>query len=164
MKAIRPAVTATTESDDGNIRPARADDDAAILALEALFPGDRMSARSVRRFLSSPRARVWIAELGGAIVGNCICLSRADSRTARIYSLVVAPEARGRRLAERLVIAAEGQAGKSGLHAMALEVRADNAAARALYAKLGYFEAATLPGFYEDGADGLRLVKTLLPP
>ncbi|MBI3171593.1 MAG: hypothetical protein HYZ32_03255, partial [Hydrocarboniphaga effusa] len=36
------------------IRPGRAADAAAILALEAAFPTDRMSARSVRRFLSVP--------------------------------------------------------------------------------------------------------------
>ena len=38
-----------------------------------------------------------------------------------------------------------------------LEVRVDNPAARGLYAKLGYVEDAVLPGYYDDGTDGLRL-------
>lgn len=145
----------------GRVRRARADDAAAILTLEELFPSDRMSMRSVHRFLRAPNAHAWVAELDGAVVGNLILLTRRNSATARVYSLVVAPPARGRRFAERLVGAAEKGARASGVHAISLEVRADNPAARSLYAKLGYAEAARLPGYYDDGADGLRLRKML---
>jgi len=75
--------------------------------------------------------------------------------------VVVAPAARGRGLARRLVAVAEAQARRLGSDAVALEVRADNRAARALYARLGYVEVARLPEYYEDGAAGLRLVKRL---
>jgi ribosomal-protein-alanine N-acetyltransferase len=53
------------------------------------------------------------------------------------------------------------EAAKMGLLRVRLEVRADNAAARALYAKLGFAESGQLPGYYEDGADGLRLTLDL---
>lgn len=151
------------EKAPGLIRRARPADAAAILALEAIFPSDRMTIRSIRRFLRVPSASVWIAERDGTVVGNLIWLRRAGSRAARIYSVVVAPEARGLKLAQRLIAAMEQEATRAGCATATLEVRADNAAARSLYARLGYAETRTLPGYYDDGADGLRLEKALLP-
>lgn len=156
--AIRSAATAAS---GGSIRKARLEDAAAILRLEDQFPTDRMSLRSVRRFLRVPSAQVWVAEREGAVVGALIWLSRRNGRAARIYSVVIAPEARGLGLAQQLVTAMETEARAFGRETATLEVRADNAAARALYAKLGYELRAELPGYYEDGADGLRLVKAL---
>ena len=146
---------------EGLIRKAQPRDAPAIFALEDHFPTDRMTMRSVRRFLAATNSHVWIAELDGAVVGTLIWLSRKDSRAGRIYSVVVAPEARGRRFAQRLVAAMESEAAAEGRSMATLEVRADNHAARALYRKLGYIEARPLPGFYEDGGDGLKLVKPL---
>ena len=144
------------------IRPGQPSDAAAILALEALFPGDRMSARSVRRFLRVPTAQVLVAEGDdGSVLGNLIWLRRRGSRRARIYSVVVAPQARGLGLGRRLVETMQRQALAAGCDTATLEVRADNAAARALYAALGYREDAALPGYYEDGGDGLRLARGL---
>jgi ribosomal-protein-alanine N-acetyltransferase len=147
----------------GVIRAGRLADADAILALEALFPTDRMARRTVRRFLSVPTAGVLVAEDGaGALVGNLVWLRRAGSGAGRIYSLVVAPAARGQRWGERLVSAMEDAARAAGCDRATLEVRADNGAARTLYARLGYRQAQALPGYYEDGADGLRLVKRLV--
>lgn len=148
-------------NEQGRVRQAQHRDDAAILTLEELFPSDRMTLRSVRHFLKSPSARTWVAELDGAVVGNLILLTRRNSHVARIYSVVVAPQARGRRFAERMVRAAEAEALRLKLRQIKLEVRVDNAAARALYAKLGYVESESLPQYYEDDADGLRLCHTL---
>ena len=143
------------------MRRARPADAAAILELEAHFDSDRMSSRSVRNFLRATSARVWIAELDGQVVGNLVLLLRKGSRAARIYSVVVSPLARGQRFGERRVRAAEHEARVLGLAEMRLEVKLANAPARALYAKLGYVEQRALPGFYEDGSDGLRLVRPL---
>jgi [ribosomal protein S18]-alanine N-acetyltransferase len=52
---------------------------------------------------------------------------------------------------------AEAVARRRGCGYIGLEVRADNAPARALYAGLGYAEERRLPRYYEDGADALRL-------
>ncbi|MDP3294382.1 MAG: N-acetyltransferase [Nevskia sp.] len=151
-----------TVSGAGRIRRGSLADVDAVLALEALFPSDRMSRRTVRRFLTVPTAELLIAEnADAAVVGNLVWLRRKGSRAARIYSLAVAPAARGQRWGEGLVAAMETAAAASGCDRATLEVRADNLAARALYAKLGYREAQALPGYYDDGADGLRLMKTL---
>jgi ribosomal-protein-alanine N-acetyltransferase len=143
------------------IRPGRSEDLDALLALEALFPSDRMSRRAWRRFLASPRAEVLVAETGAKLLGDLLLLHRADSRKARIYSLVVAPAARGMGLGEALVMAAERAAAARGARAVSLEVRLDNLAARGLYEKHGYRQIQVLPGYYTDGADGLRLLKPL---
>jgi ribosomal protein S18 acetylase RimI-like enzyme len=143
------------------IRTAAVADAAAILELESHFPSDRMSARSVREFLRSPASRVLIAEMEGRLVGNLILLLPSRWRTSRIYSVVVDPAARGLGVGRALVLAAEQCAQDAKRDSLFLEVRVDNAAARAMYEKLGYVQVRELPGFYEDGADGLRLSKPL---
>ena len=143
------------------LRRGRARDAAGLLALEAHFPSDRMSPRSVRAFLASPRAQVWVVDGSERLLGSLILLTRKSGRAGRIYSLVVSPEARGLGLAQRMVRAAEVWARRQGLEAVRLEVREDNRAARALYAKLGYASICRLPQYYEDGADGLRLARPL---
>ncbi len=134
-----------------------------MLELEALFPSDRMSARSIRRFIAAPAAMVLVAVRGTELLGNLVMLRRTNSRKARIYSVVVSPQARGLGIGSRLVAAAEKFARSKDCQAVSLEVRADNIAARALYARRGYVEECALPAFYEDGADGLRLARTLAP-
>lgn len=143
------------------IRAARAADDRAMLELERQFPSDRMSLRSIRRFLRTPSAQVWMASAASTVAGSLILLTRRGSGMARIYSVVVSPAYRGRGLGARLVQRAERWARQQGCQWMSLEVRADNAAARALYAGLGYAEHAALVAYYDDGADGLRLRKRL---
>lgn len=148
----------------GRIRRGRHGDADAILALEAHFPTDRMARASVRRFLRVPSSHVWIAELDGAVVGALIWLTRRGSAAGRIYSVVVDPAARGRRFGARLVQAMEREAAGLGCTRATLEVREDNAAARALYAKLGYTVQRALPDYYEDGGNGLKLGKPLRAP
>src|SRR5436190_10489518 len=62
------------------VRPARADDLVALLALEdRAFTGDRMSRRSMRRFLYSPHAQVNVAELDRDLIGHSLILFRPNS-------------------------------------------------------------------------------------
>ena len=143
------------------VRRAALADIEALLQLEALFPTDQMSRRSLRRFVAAPNAVFLVAEVGGDVRGNLLLLTRRDSRRARIYSVVVDPQARGLGLAQQLVEAAQLVASQRGCAAISLEVRSDNSAARALYVKLGYQVDSELPGYYEDGGDGLRLLRFL---
>lgn len=171
------------------IRRGRPGDLGALMALEAHFPSDRLSARSLRRFLAAPRTPVLVAVgagadlaagpdrscVGGAqqlqhsqaaagtqvIIGNLVLLLRAGSRKARVYSLVVSPSARGRGVGDSLVQAAEQAARHAGCVQIGLEVRADNTAALALYQRRGYTRVRGLPGYYDDGADGIGLARRL---
>jgi ribosomal-protein-alanine N-acetyltransferase len=150
------------------LRIARPADARGIFDLEQHFSSDRMSLRSVRNFLRSGSARVWVAVPSrgsgapGAVLAALILLVRRGAKAARIYSVVVAPAARGQGFGSKLVRLAETAARVAGCLEISLEVRAENTAARRLYARSGYAEAGRLPGFYEDGADGLRLCKRLV--
>lgn len=142
-------------------RTAHAADLPGLLALEARFPGDRLSARQFRHHLDSPRARLRVVADGQVLLGYHLLLTRAGSRWARLYSLAVEPAARGRGLGRILLADAERQARAAGCIGLRLEVRQDNVAANALYAAAGYRRLAALPGYYQDGGDGWRLQREL---
>lgn len=138
------------------LRDARPADLPALLALEARFPGDRLSARQFRHHLANPRARLRVAVGGEAVLGYHLVLLRQGSRRARLYSIAVDDAARGQGLGRRLLADAEAQARAAGRQGLRLEVRQDNVAANALYQAAGFQRLEALPGYYDDGGDGWR--------
>ncbi len=146
------------------IRPARAADRAPLIALEnRVFVADRMSARQWRRHLGSDSAAVLVADRDRALIGAGVVFFHVSHRIARLYSISVAPEARGEGVGEALLAAAERLAKRHGATAMRLEVRTDNVAAQRLYERRGYRRFGVRRGYYEDGADALRFEKSLAP-
>ncbi|HUF87821.1 MAG TPA: peptidase C39 family protein [Thermohalobaculum sp.] len=151
------------------IRAAGPDDLAPLIAIEnAVFTSDRISRRSFRHFLASPRAILRVAEIGGAVAGYHLVLFRRGTAAARLYSLAVAPRWQRHGLGARLLANAEEAAFEADRAVLRLEVEAGNAAALALYRSAGYRVVAKLAAYYESGADGLRLEKPLrfgaIPP
>jgi [ribosomal protein S18]-alanine N-acetyltransferase len=146
------------------IRRARTGDLARLVEIEnAVFATDRMSARQWRHHVANPEADVLVAERDGAIIGAAVVFFHASHRIARLYSIAVAPEARGAGIGDELLAAAERNARKRGREKFRLEVRTDNAAARRLYERRGYRVFGTKAGYYEDGADAARYEKALSP-
>lgn len=146
------------------VRHARAADFVRLVEIEnAAFAIDRMSARQWRRHLANPGADVLVAERGGAIAGAAVVFFHARHGIARLYSIAVAPDARGAGIGEKLLAAAERNAARRGRERFRLEVRKDNAAARRLYERRGYRAFGTTAGYYEDGADAVRYEKALSP-
>ena len=143
------------------VRSARADDLAALLALEALFPGDRLSPRQFRHHLASPTAQLRVAHDATGVAGYALLLLRRGSTVARLYSIVVDPRWRGRGIGALLLADAEQIAREAGATRLRLEVRADNATAIALYRQRGYGVIGQRAGYYEDGADALRFERVL---
>lgn len=136
-----------------------------LLALEGrVFAGDRLSRRSVRHFLSSPRAVLLVAEQAGRLVGYALVLFTVRSAAARLYSIAVIPEWAGRGAGWRLLAAAEAIARERGRGLMRLEVEAGNATAIALYRKAAYREYGRRAGYYASGGDALLFQKPLYPP
>ena len=138
------------------LRLARDADLPALLALEAQFPGDRLSARQFRHHLGNPRAALRVLEADGLVAGYHLVLNRRLSHRAWLYSIAVAHHARGQGLGGRLLADAEAGAAAAGRRGMRLEVRQDNAAAIALYERAGYRRSAHLRRYYDDGGDGWR--------
>jgi len=75
---------------------------------------------------------------------------------AEILTLAVAPPARGQGLGRRLLLAAIAHARVLGADTMFLEVGADNPAALALYARLGFAKVGDRKGYYQ-GRDAFVL-------
>ena len=95
-------------------------------------------------------------------------LIRVVADEAEILTLAVRPAARRRGMAARLTARAVAAAEAEGATRLFLEVAEDNAAARALYASLGFQAAGRRRGYYDrkDGpaADALMLLLNLTAP
>jgi [ribosomal protein S18]-alanine N-acetyltransferase len=148
----------------GRVRAARPDDLEALLALEAVFPTDRLDRRAFRRSLASPTIDVLVVESDGRVAGYGMIHRRSGSAAARLTSIAVAPDAAGRGLGRQLLAAAEAAARTRGCSRMRLEVRADNGPAQRLYGRAGYRRVETVVDYYEDGETALRFEKGLVPP
>jgi ribosomal protein S18 acetylase RimI-like enzyme len=140
----------------------RADLDTLIELEHRVFATDRLSPRSLRRFLNSPTTEVVVAEHGTRLAGNAIVLFRPRSLIARLYSLAVAPHMGGRGIAATLIAAAEAVAAARGCRAIRLEVHMANHAAISRYRKSGYREFGRIRRYYDDGGDALRFEKRLI--
>ena len=135
---------------------------AALENLEQTFPGDRLSRRSLRHLVTKGNAAVFVAAQGASLLGDAVALYRKNSSRARLYSLIVAPEARGRGLGARLLNAVEAEARARGCAELRLEVREDNAAAIRLYEQSGFARVGRVEDYYEDHASAVKMVKSLV--
>jgi len=159
-----PANLAHVARSEFRVRKAERGDIDALVRLEhSVFATDRLSRRSLLRFLRSRSAEVLVAAENGELAGTVIVLFRSHSVVARLYSIAVAPHVAGRGAGLMLVDAAEAAAMERGCRLMRLEVHQANHAAIALYRKSGYREFGRHRRYYEDGADALRFEKRLVP-
>src|SRR5882762_8908011 len=94
------------------VRTAEHGDIDALMELEhRVFATDRLSRRSLQRFLKSPTAVVLVAQEAAAkLAGTAIVLFRPRSVVARLYSIAVAPHMGGRGAGPMLLAAAEAAA------------------------------------------------------
>jgi len=148
------------------VRAARRDELDALVALEqASFASDCLSRRQYLHHLASPCARVFAAVGADCLAGAAVLLFRRGTRVARLYSLAVAADMRGRGVARRLLEAAEHAARARDCTRLRLEVRADNRAAQALYEQAGFRRYGQRTSYYADGTDAWLYEKPLpLPP
>ncbi|MDE1146650.1 MAG: N-acetyltransferase [Azospirillaceae bacterium] len=139
-------------------RPATPADLEALLVLEnACFEFNRMGRRSFRRLLERPSARILVIDGPAGLAAGAVLLSRAGTRGLRLYSLATHPDHRGQGLAVRMVEAALAHTRDSGHQWLSLEVHPGNAAARALYHRLGFHQVSVEEDYYADGSYAFRL-------
>ncbi len=146
-----------------SLRPALPDDLDTLTALEQrCFSSDRLSRRSFRKWLKRQHAGLIVAlDEQQQLAGYALVLLQPGTRLARLYSIAVDPQQRGKKLGERLLDAAEDYAHQQRRLFLRLEVRKDNVAAIALYERLGYRLFAQTADYYEDHEDALRYQKRL---
>lgn len=124
-------------------------DAAPLAALHAVSFPDAWDAKAITDLLATPGTFAFHAPDG-------FVMARIAAGEAEILTLAVAPHARGKGLGRALLQAAINQARVDGATTMFLEVGADNPAARALYASLGFTKVGDRKGYYQ-GRDALVL-------
>lgn len=144
------------------VRASTLEDLAEIERIEnEVFTGDRLSRRSLRRFIVNSGSLMLTLTAQGAIVGYSLVGLRAGSTKARLYSIALDPAQKGRGLGRLLLRASERAASAHGATMLRLEVRADNVEAIRLYEKNGYKPFGRYEEYYEDGGEAIRFAKTL---
>lgn len=144
------------------VREVKADDLKDLLELEGIcFQSDRLSRRSLQRWIKGESRIFQVLEIEGRMRGYGLVLLRAGSGLARLYSIALHPEVRGRGYAGELMRALEEAAANEGRKSMRLEVAKQNSAAIQLYQRLGYRVFGELPDYYEDHSDALRMEKPI---
>ena len=148
------------------VRPAVPGDlDALVVLEQRSFDADRISRDQYRRHLRSDSALVLIAASSTQpeqLLGSALVFFRRTSAVARLYSLAVQSQARGRGIGVALLEAATTGAARRGCRALRLEVRTDNGAAIRLYERRGFVPIGRINAYYEDGADALRYELALI--
>jgi ribosomal protein S18 acetylase RimI-like enzyme len=133
----------------------------ALIALEEHFcEADRLSRRSFRHFISSPKSTLFIAEIDDKVAGCAIVLYRKGSTLARLYTIATATEFQRRGVGRFLLAAAEKDAKRRRCRAMRLEVRKRTKAIK-LYERSGYLRFGERLKYYCDRFDAWRYEKPL---
>lgn len=165
-----PATVTTTGCDDAladrhlQLRPANANDPAALAALELEVFGDSnhtpWSENLFADDLALPGHIWWVAHDEGSIVGYAGGVVAGGE--IQIDNVAVAPSRRREGIAARLLARVTYDAQMLGATTSVLEVDVDNAAAQELYAGLGYAEVGRRPNYYGQGHDAL-IMEAQLP-
>lgn len=110
-------------------------------------------------FLQLPGASTIVAEDDTNIQG--FILTHLDKRTAHIITIDVRTDQRRTGLGSQLLQAAESTAIAAGCAAVLLEVAVDNIPALTFYKRHGFTVLRTIPRYYNNSIDALRMGKDL---
>jgi len=136
---------------------------------------ERLAALHALAFTAAPRPwsaaefTVLLAEPSTILVDRTggFAVGRIAGPEAELLTLAVDPAARRAGLGRQLVASFEAEAAARGAEVALLEVAVTNAAARALYAALGYAQVGRRRGYYVPAGalpvDALVLSKPLAP-
>lgn len=152
--AVLPAVTQPAARLTLNIQVCGVESAAVLAALHAdAFAGHGAiwTEASLRDLLAMPGALALMALSGGDQPAGFILLRQAADE-AEIITLAVRPRLRRLGVARRLLMVGLDKLAGRGAPRCFLEVAEDNAAARALYAAVGFAEIGRRPGYYRDAA------------
>ena len=142
------------------IRPLRADKSEDCARLHAAGFAHPWSAEEVAALIgnASTIAAAALDPANGRLRGFVLARLAADE--AEILTIAVDPPARGKGVGRALLAENLRQAANAGARAMFLEVDADNAAALALYKRLGFVKVGERAGYYrrKDGARAAAVV------
>lgn len=134
--------------DPVSVEPMRGTDVEAVSRIEQRSYPTPWHAHAYHTEIGNRAACYLVARLGGKVVGYCGMWVIMDE--AHITTLAVAPEQRGKKIGERLLLALLDEAYLMGASRATLEVRERNIAAQCLYRKYGFRDAAMRKNYYSD--------------
>ena len=129
------------------IRRLQPEDCARLAEIEKLCFSLPWSEEDFRKLLTHSYCTYLVAEEDGEPVGFCGYTNLCGE--ADIDHVFVAPEFRGKKLAQRLMREILKTGGEDGVEAYTLAVRVSNAPAIHLYEKFGFVSEGIRPGFYD---------------
>jgi ribosomal protein S18 acetylase RimI-like enzyme len=166
---VDKASSAIVEADSVGLFPvvkvATLDDLDHLVTIEnACFQHDRLSRRRIKHWIQASNGIFLTIKLNAILVGYGLVLVHKGKRHARLYSLALLPESRGKGVAKVLMAALETAAADLGRLFMRLEVAKHNNDAIGLYQRLGYRVFGEYSHYYEDADDALRMQKLIRHP
>ncbi len=139
-------------------------------------PGIAYSRKELGLYIRHPRSFTLVAESpakgadeaataktearNSSVVGFLV--AEAHRTTGHLITIDVLPGARRGGVGSTLLEAAEARLREAGCRRLYLETAVDNQSAIAFYKRHQYFTVNTLPRYYSNGVDALRLEKDLL--
>ena len=132
------------------------EDGAAVAEMEHQLFRDAWSEKSVLETLAQPNTICLMAEKAGRAAGYLLAYTAADE--AEIARIAVAKEMQRQGAARALLNELEVICRTGGIRKILLDVRAGNAAARALYVKAGFAEDGIRQRFYDDPTEDAILM------
>ncbi len=152
------------EAGDSNLllRPFRPSDFKTLCRIdrECFPPGIAYSELELGYYMKRRGAITLVGEREGAIAGFLVAHVRRGQ--GHIVTIDVLPAARRAGLGSRLITAAEERLRAVGCSVVSLETAVDNGAALAFYKRHGYAVVGTIPRYYQNSLDALRMEKQLL--
>jgi len=102
-----------------------------------------------------------VAERCGRICGYGITCIRAATGRAELVSIAVEPAARRKGAAAALLASTLRRLRLRHVERLGLMVKVTNRGARKFYEKHGFVKLRRVPGYYEDGKDGILMTRPL---
>ncbi len=113
----------------------------------------------VARNLAHPETLVLTAREGAVLAGFAIM--QFGEERAHLSLLAVRPDYRRQGVARRMLDWLSASALTAGIANIHLELREANLDARRFYLKLGFAEAARVPGYYRGGESAVRMLRAI---
>ena len=128
-----------------------------VAQLEKICFSAPWSENSVASELKNPLS-LWLVALDGATVAGYIG-SQSVEGEADMMNVAVHPDYRRKGIARELVTGLVAALADKGVHSLALEVRASNAPAIALYQQLGFVQVGRRPNYYRNPKEDALILR-----
>lgn len=128
-----------------------------IAALEKLCFSDPWPVEGILPELKNPYS-YWLVAMDGDTLAGYIG-SQSVCGEADMMNVAVSPEYRRQGIAQRLIEALVAALKERQVHSLALEVRAGNGPAIALYEKMGFSQVGRRPNYYRNPKEDAYILR-----